>query len=129
MFGELKEILSKLNSASDWAVVGAAAVVGFSFDAAINIVPLPVFSPGVCGATAAGSALSAKRGWEAWRERSRMGQILTAYKKYGDELHKELTGRGLGVEARALLFQIELAEINHDTAALQQALTEARKLL
>jgi hypothetical protein len=68
MFGEIRELAKQLNTSSDVAVVGGAGLIGFVVDAAINIVPIPIFSPGVCGITAAGGALALKRGWEARRQ-------------------------------------------------------------
>lgn len=65
MIAEAKALADKLNSPSDWAIVGAAATIGAAVDGAINILPIPFFSPGVCALLAASSALSIKRGLES----------------------------------------------------------------
>lgn len=89
MIGDLEKLLERLNSKSDWAVVGAAGLVGFLADAAINIVPLPVFSPGTCGLAAAGIALTAKRGWESLIEDRQKQQQLRLYVDEASHLIRE----------------------------------------
>src|SRR5688572_9748109 len=110
MIGDLREVLKSLNSASDWAVVGAAAIAGFVADAAINIVPLPVFSPGVCGVTAAGAALTAKRAWEARVQSNREGQTLALYVAEARRIADLLEARKKLAAAEALRFEIAIAE-------------------
>lgn len=125
MLGDLKEIIGQLNSASDVAVVGTAALVGFVADAAINIVPLPVFSPGVCGVTAAGAALSGKRAWEAFRQAQRSRSALISYKIEARRIATRLEDLGKITQAESLLFQITVAEENEDSRILQTAIERA----
>ena len=129
MLGDIKDVLANLNSPSDWAIVGAAGLLGFTLDAAINIVPLPIFSPGVCGATAAGAALPAKRGWDADQLRKRNRRLLDLYRQEARHIAEELDARGLTFEARSLLFDAEVAAAEGDIAAIRSAFEKARARL
>src|SRR5437867_3638839 len=80
MITDANSLLDKLNSPSDWAFVLGAGVVGFVLDGAINIIPIPFFSSGICALTAASATLALKRGAEAAafdRRKGRRRKILT----------------------------------------------------
>lgn len=94
MLNETKELIRQLNSPADWAVVLGAGTAGLVLDGAINIVPIPFFSPGVCGLTAASSALAAKRGWEAARQSQRESRLVGALQKEARELLRMLELQG-----------------------------------
>lgn len=125
MLGDLKDIIKQLNSASDVAVVGTAAIVGFVADAAINIVPLPIFTPGVCGVTAAGVALSAKRGWEAKVQARRSRNALTAYRWEAEKIADRLEAKRKIAMAEWLRFQATVAIEENDAALLRSAIEKA----
>jgi hypothetical protein len=125
MFGDLKEIISQLNSKSDWAVVGTAGIVGFVVDAAIDIIPIPIFSPGVCGVTAAGTALSAKRGWEATIQSRRDKAAMDDYRWEANRIAGLLEENNDIPTAEWLKFQIQVAKQKGDPSILQSAIEKA----
>ncbi|MCA1662117.1 MAG: hypothetical protein LC648_08175 [Novosphingobium sp.] len=129
MIGDLREVLKSLNSASDWAVVGAAAIAGFVTDAAINIVPLPVFSPGVCAVTAAGAALTAKRALEARVQSTREEKTLGLYVAEAGRIADLLEARKKLAAAEALRFEIAIAKAQQTPEDLRAALERARAQL
>jgi len=124
MINDAKAILDRLNSPSDWAVVVGAAVAGLVLDGAINILPMPFFSPGICALVAGSATLSLKRGGEAWmdsrRQSRRTGVLareaercLEAYERLGDTTHAE-----------DLRLELELAR--GDSAAFEKVVRDAR---
>lgn len=128
MLGDLKEILNQLNSKSDWAVVGTAGITGFVVDAVIDIVPIPIFSPGVCGVTAAGLALSAKRGWEAVAQSRRDGDAVDDFRWEAERIARLLEEKGDLATAEWLRFQIKVAKHakqKGDPSILQSAIEKA----
>lgn len=62
---DFKQVMDSLNSPADWAIVLAAGTIGLVVDGAINIIPIPFFSPGICGGIAASTALTIKRSFDA----------------------------------------------------------------
>lgn len=126
MIDDIKEVLGSLNSPADWAIVGAAGLAGFVLDAAINIVPLPIFSPGVCGATAAGMALTAKRGFEARQQSQRRARLIALYADEARRIATDLMAGGHMREALALQFDIDAAVAEVDLGALKDAVARGR---
>jgi hypothetical protein len=133
MIGDLEKLLERLNSKSDWAVVGAAGLFGFVADAAINIVPLPIFSPGTCGLTAAGIALTAKRGWESVIEENQKEKQLRLYLKEASHLIREAEEilefkiKNFTVELKILLEQFDIKNTNYqDYDLLDRAVQNLR---
>lgn len=127
MLGDAKDLLEKLNSPSDWAIVGAATLTGFVVDAAIDIVPLPIFSPGVCGLTMAGAALTLKRGWEARQEADRKAALLSLYAAEAQRLHARLLDDPLhAAEAESLDFELTVARTSRDVSALRSLIDRMR---
>lgn len=133
MISELREIAKQLNTASDVAVVGGAGLIGFIADAVINIVPIPIFSPGVCGVTAAGGALTLKRGWEAERqavrnrraaedEAKRRRRLLDLAADEAQRLEARLRTSGKFGLAEKIAFQARAARITDDPRELIAAI-------
>ncbi len=129
VLNDVKELLANLNSKSDWAIVGAAGLLGFVMDAAINIAPLPIFTPGTCGLTAAGAALAAKRGWEARQEATKNAQLLSLYYYEADRLLAEFGKESPRVaEIDALRFDLRVALAASDLPGIRAVIERARDL-
>jgi hypothetical protein len=122
-----KDIIAQLNSPSDWAVVGGAAVLGFVVDGAINIIPLPFFSPGVCGISAAGIMLSTKRGAEALSNRRAVEERRRILLKEAARCGEELDLRGETAAVEELSWRLKLDGSN--TELLESIVREARESL
>ena len=124
MIDGAKEIVSSLNSPSDWAVVGTAASLGFILDGAINIVPIPFFSPGMCALAAAGLSLSFKRGVEDYigraRGRTRYHLLMNEF----DRCMADLIAQGKDAQASSYLWECKLAA--HDVAAIETIVRSMR---
>ena len=129
MVGDFKDALSVLTSRSDWAIVGGAALVGYTLDLAIDIVALPGASPGVCGGIAAGGALVAKRSYETWRDNRKDKQLLVLCQDEAMALVIELEAANHAAAARQLDFEARLAGTEGNVASLREAIAKARALL
>jgi len=99
MIDDLGKIVENLNSPSDWAIVMGAATVGFVLDGAINIVPVPFFSPGICGLSAGSAAFSLKRTWDfgkqVKKEARRRHVLFVEARRCADELAKQGDKKGM----------------------------------
>jgi hypothetical protein len=124
MISDAKEVIAQLNSPSDWALIGGAMTAGFILDGAINIVPLPFFSPGVCALAAGSIMLTLKRSVEAsqsaLRNRGKIG-LLEREAVYCIE-----TLRANGDDGKADDLAWDIAMNKGDTAALTAIVTQAR---
>jgi hypothetical protein len=127
MIEEGKAIVAQLNSPSDWAIVGGAAVLGLVLDGAINIIPLPFFSPGVCALTAAGATLSAKRGAEALSARKSLAKRHVTLSREAQRCLSELGSRGESVAVDELSWRLRLDGGN--TESLEAIVRDARDSL
>lgn len=127
MIEEAKTIIAQLNSPSDWAFVGTAAVLGLVLDGAINIVPLPFFSPGVCALTAAGATLSAKRGTEALSARNSLAKRHVTLSREAERCLVELRSRGETAAVDELSWRLRLDGGNTET--LEAIVRDARDSL
>lgn len=127
MIEDAKGIIEQLNSPSDWSLVGGAAVLGLVLDGAINIVPLPFFSPGVCAVTAAGIVLSAKRGVEAISARKSLEKRHVALSREAQRCIRELNTRGEEVVVDELNWRLQLD--GDDTESLEDIVRDARESL
>lgn len=136
MINEAREIIKQLNSPADVAIVGAAALLGFTLDAAINIMPIPIFSPGVCGFTSAGAALTAKKAWDAKRLAERLAadaadregkheRLLDLAVLEAERVEKALRQNNMTKAADRLNFEVRASKITKDHSALLAALREA----
>lgn len=120
-----KAIADRLNSPSDWAIVGSAAVTGAAVDGAINLLPMPFFSPGVCALLAAGGALSLKRGAEAFIEGRRANRRHRKLLVEGNRCIDQLAAAGRDQAAEDLHWEIEFARDN--PTELESIVREARE--
>jgi len=121
---EWAKLLEKLNSPLDWALVLGAATLGLVVDGAINIVPIPFFSPGICGLVAGSATLSAKRGVEAVAGNTRKRRKRTIILNEIDRLCAALNENGYEIAAHNLKIDAELAQ--DDLSALENVLRSAR---
>lgn len=123
MISDAKEIIERLNSPSDWAVVGGAATVGLVADGTVNILPFPFFSPGMCALAAAGAALSIKRGAEASLEQWHLSRRRTKLRREARRCIETLSVASDPV-ADDLKWRLELD--GDDMQALEELVREAR---
>lgn len=106
------KMLSGVNSTLDWAIVLGAGTLGFTLDAAINIVPVPVFSPGVCGLTAMTSALAAKKAVDAATSARRQKRLAELALRKAQELVDQHAAWGDHQTADELMYLLERARID-----------------
>lgn len=125
MIEEAKAIADRLNSPSDWAVVGLASVAGAAVDGAINILPMPFFSPGVCALLAAGGSLSLKRAAEATLDAKRANNRKRKLLKEGERCLEWLERTGRDAEAEDLRWEIDLVRDN--LQELEKLIRDARR--
>ena len=117
MIAEAKALADRLNSPSDWSIVLGAATIGGAVDGAINILPIPFFSPGVCALFAASTALSIKRGVEAALLGRSERRKLVILNKEVARCIKQIEDGGEEGEAQDWAWEIELAK--SDAVALE----------
>lgn len=125
MISDAKEIIDRLNSASDWAVVGGAATIGLVADGAINILPFPFFTPGMTALAAAGAALSLKRGLEGSVESLRVARRKRILRREIQRCMDALSG---SAESSKEEFEWRLQIDGDDMAALEELARDAREL-
>lgn len=125
MIDIFKQIAAQLNSKSDWAIVGGAALGGAAID--LFLVNIGVLSAGECAAGSAGLALTTKRGWEARRDAKQNQQLLKLYLDRAKMIVNELSSRGENCAAELLTLElaIEVAEIDRDLETLKVAIAAA----
>lgn len=126
---DIKDLISKLNSPSDWAVVLGAGTLGLVVDGAINIIPIPFFSPGICGAVAASTALTLKRSWEAIALENKQGDSMHFWRQQANELIHAFEASGRIREAEDLRFEVDALRASPNLDLLEKAVREARKKL
>lgn len=124
MIEVLKQIADQLNTKADWAIVGGAALVGAGVD--LFLFNIGVLSPGECATAAAGSALAAKKGWEAHRDMKRNEKIVKLYIYQAKKLADELEAKQKKSFAEALRTAARVAEIDRNSVALKTAIDTAR---
>ena len=124
MIEDASKIIESLNSPSDWAIVLGAATIGFVLDGAINIVPIPFFSPGVCGLSAASAALSLKRSAEAVTETKRLQRRRQVLLAEANRCGKAFAEHGDDQAVRDLTWKLELD--GGDVEKLELVVLEAR---
>lgn len=124
MIEDFAKIVNNLSSPSDWAVVMGAATAGFILDGAINIVPIPFFSPGICGLSAASAAFSAKRGWDSYRHTRQISTKRNILLTEGQRCIEKLSSRGDELDASDLKWNIEMC--GDDIAKLEDLIQDAR---
>jgi hypothetical protein len=124
MINDARAVLDRLNSPSDWALVLGAGTLGLVLDGAINVVPLPFFSPGICALTAASAMLSVKRGLEAaWSEKAKRRKT-SILQREASRCAERLRERGDELAADEFEFDVMLAA--NDDQALELLVRDAR---
>lgn len=123
---DIRDVLRSLNSPSDWFVVLGAGVAGLVLDGAANIVPLPFFSPGICAATAAATALSIKRGLESAEQARRQAAAREFWVGQANQLIVHLTEQGESKAAADLSLEMGAATVSDEIALLESAVWQAR---
>jgi hypothetical protein len=107
-----EKVLEGVNSPWDWAIAIGAGTLGFSLDAAINIVPFPVFSPGVCGVTAITSSMALKKSFDAAQGAGRRKRLNDLIFRRALDLVDEAKRRGDHPRADYLIYLMERAKID-----------------
>lgn len=147
MSADFDKLTKSLVSPADWAVVVGAAVAGFIFDGAYDLIALPFFSPQNCAVAAGGVALAVKRGVEVavgYRARRAAGasdrfdaeeRASRAYDYHAfltgeaEQRAKALDTLGLTSAAAELRFESELASLSENHPPLEAAIRAARAKL
>lgn len=124
---ELKSVLEKLNSPSDWALVLGFSTLAFVLDAAIDAIPLTLFTPAICAAVAASTTLAVKRAWEAVHERAEFNRQLEMVREEAVRCAELMRSVSSEEDYRAIRFDIEqyrdsLSQLRYILKQLRQKL-------
>lgn len=119
------KVLAGVNSPLDWAIVLGAGTVGFTLDAAVNIVPIPIFSPGVCGVTAMTTALTVKKAADAAQSARRQRKLAELAIVRASHLVRQLEEQGDTQMANGLTYLVRRVEVDPTSIlALEEALSK-----